>query len=131
MSSVHRRSAPDRPHATANDIIHRAKTFSDLAATSYGSEGCGSSPSERAQVSCPSVAWRQPSYRYSLPSSPLPTRGRAVSDPWSLPGLDEAGGSDETDEDEAGGSDETDEDEAGGSDETDEDEAGEDGGATG
>ena len=30
------RSAPDRPPATANDIIHRAKTFSDPAATSYG-----------------------------------------------------------------------------------------------
>jgi hypothetical protein len=35
------RSAPDRPLATTNDIIHRAKTFSGTASTSYGSEGSG------------------------------------------------------------------------------------------
>jgi hypothetical protein len=32
-------SAPDRLPATASGIIHRAKTFSDLAATGYGLEG--------------------------------------------------------------------------------------------
>jgi hypothetical protein len=41
----------------------------------------GSSPSGRAQVSGPSVAWRQPSGRLSLRSSPLLARGRVVSDP--------------------------------------------------
>jgi hypothetical protein len=38
------RSGPDRPPATANDIIHRAKTFSDLAATSYGLVRCPHTP---------------------------------------------------------------------------------------
>jgi hypothetical protein len=42
---------PERPLPTDIAFTVSVKTFSDRAATSYGSEGWGSSPSERATVS--------------------------------------------------------------------------------